>query len=89
LTVVFNNGCWGDVKKSVLDTGLYKSLNEVGFLEGADFYERLDIAKIGEACGLKAYDAAEPSEALNKIAEGVETAKRGAPAIVDLKVSTQ
>jgi acetolactate synthase-1/2/3 large subunit len=88
LTVVFNDGCWGDVKKSVLDTGLYKSLNEVGFLEGADFYERLDIAKIGEACGLKAYDAAEPSEALNKIAEGVETVKRGAPAIVDLKVST-
>ena len=87
LTVVFNDGCWGDVKKSVLDTGVYSSLEEVGFLEGADFPERLDIAKIAEACGLKAYDAEEPSEALDKIAEAVETVKRGTPALVDLKVS--
>jgi acetolactate synthase-1/2/3 large subunit len=87
LTIVFNDGCWGDVKKSVLDTGIYKSIDEIGFLEGADFYERLDVAKIGEACGLKAYKAAEPSEALNKIKEAVETVRQGIPAIVDLQVS--
>jgi thiamine pyrophosphate-dependent acetolactate synthase large subunit-like protein len=69
-----------------LDTGIYKSIDEIGFLEGADFYERLDVAKIGEACGLKAYKVTEPSEALNKIKEAVEIVRQGIPAIVDLQV---
>lgn len=85
LVLVFNDGSWGDVKKSVSDSGA--DPNEIGFLEGADFPEPLDIYSIGKGLGFSSYLVEKPDEAANVLKEAVFAVSKGQLSLVDIKVT--
>lgn len=84
LVVVFNDGCWGDVKKSIADVGAVPS--EIVYLEGADFPMPLDIYTTGKGLGLPSFLAENPAEVHDVLAEAITKVMRGEPALVDLRV---
>ncbi|MCS7110208.1 MAG: thiamine pyrophosphate-requiring protein [Candidatus Caldarchaeum sp.] len=85
LLVVFNDGCWGDVKKSVSDAG--PTPEEIGFLEGVDFPEKLDVHSIGKGLGLSSFLVESPDSASDVFSRAVSEVEKGFSALVDVRVT--
>ncbi|MEM4573909.1 MAG: thiamine pyrophosphate-binding protein [Candidatus Caldarchaeum sp.] len=84
LVAVFNDSCWGDVKKSIADFGV--DVNEIAFLEGCDFPKPVDVASIGPGMGFRAFLIEKPEDAETVLRQAVETVGKGTPVLVDIRV---
>ncbi|MDJ0271813.1 MAG: thiamine pyrophosphate-binding protein [Candidatus Caldarchaeum sp.] len=83
LMVVFNDGCWWDVKKSLADMGFSEFEKKV---EGVDFPEPLDVYSMGRGMGFSSYVAEKPEDAVEALGKAVADVLKGVSALVDLRV---
>lgn len=81
--VVFNDGCWWDVKKSLADMGFSEFEKKV---VGVDFPEPLDVYSMGRGMGFSSYVAEKPEDAVEALGNAVSEVLKGSSALVDLRV---
>ncbi|MEM4303544.1 MAG: thiamine pyrophosphate-requiring protein [Candidatus Caldarchaeum sp.] len=89
LVVILNDGRWGDVKRSILDSGLYSSFEDVNKLEGVDFPMAIDFYGLAQGLGLEGYNVDEVSMLKGVLSKAFATVKSGKPAVVDVKISSR
>jgi len=87
MVVLFNDGKWEEVKRSMVDTGLFKSLDEIGEYDGVDFPESIDFGEMAEAMGLRSYTVREVEELEKAFSEAYMVLRKGGSVLVDVKIS--